>query len=153
MSRISSLDALIFLRGEFLRVWGAFSKSSTSGRNTGRFLHPPYSAEALYSFSFFREMRRLSYTPFAGDRKTIRIRKMASAVILKSPNEYSYRDRMMIHRFQNQIGKACALAAATLILPVLALAQTAPTTSTVRPIAHIPDRRWGAWSSVIDCYL
>ena len=146
MSRISSLDALIFLRGEFLRVWGAFSKSSTSGRNTGRFLHPPYSAEALYSFSFFREMRRLSYTPFAGDRKTIRIRKLASAVILKSPNEYSYRDRMMIHRFHNQIGKACALAAATLILPVLALAQTAPTTSSVRPIAHVPDGGPGALS-------
>jgi hypothetical protein len=112
------LDALIFLRGEFLRAWGAFSKSSTSGRNTGPFLHPPYSAEALYSLSFSRETRRLSYTPFAGDRKTIRIRKLASAVILKSPNEYSYRDGMMIHRFHNQIGKACALAVATLILPV-----------------------------------
>jgi hypothetical protein len=32
---------------------------------------------------------------------------------------------MMICPFHNQIGKACALAAATLILPVLAHAQTA----------------------------
>jgi hypothetical protein len=47
---------------------------------------------------------------------------------IEVPNEYSYFDKMMSHRFHNQIGKACALAAATLILPVLAHAQQiAPT--------------------------
>ena len=153
MSRISSWMLLSFCMASFFEHGVRFRSRAHQEGTRVSFCISPYSAEALYSFSFFREMRRLSYTPFAGDRKTIRIRKMASAVILKSPNEYSYRDRMMIHRFHNQIGKACALAAATLILPVLALAQTAPTTSTVRPIAHIPDRRWGAWSSVIDCYL
>lgn len=46
----------------------------------------------------------------------------------------------MITSFRNHIGKACALAAATLILPVLAHAQTAPTTSTVSPVAvHVPE--------------
>jgi len=51
---------------------------------------------------------------------------------------------MMLHRFHNQIGKACALAAATLILPVLADAQTAPTTSNVRPVARVPEAGPGA---------
>ena len=64
---------------------------------------------------------------------------------IEVPNEYSYLDKMMSHRFHNQIGKACALAAATLILPVLAHAQTAPTTSTtstVRP--RVPEGGPGA---------
>jgi hypothetical protein len=60
---------------------------------------------------------------------------------LEGQNEYSYPDMMMIRRFHNQIGKACALAAATLILPVLAHAQTATTTTTrtPSPVAHVPE--------------
>ena len=47
----------------------------------------------------------------------------------------------MITSFHNQIGKACALAAATLILPVLShAAQTTSTTSTVSPVpVHVPE--------------
>jgi hypothetical protein len=64
---------------------------------------------------------------------------------IEVPNEYSYID-MMIRRFHNQIGKACALAAATLILPVLAHGQAA-TTSTISttPIrASLPEGGPGA---------
>jgi hypothetical protein len=64
---------------------------------------------------------------------------------IEVPNEYSYFDEMMSHRFHNQIGKACALAAATLILPVLAHSQTAPTstTSTAR-VRSVPEGGPGA---------
>jgi hypothetical protein len=48
---------------------------------------------------------------------------------------------MMIPRFHNQIGKACALAAAALILPVLAHAQTAPTapTTSTTYVGRVPE--------------
>jgi hypothetical protein len=41
-------------------------------------------------------------------------------------DKYLHPDEMMHFRRQNRIGKACALIAATLILPVLAYAQTNP---------------------------
>jgi hypothetical protein len=65
---------------------------------------------------------------------------------IEVPDEYSYFDKMMSHRFHNQIGKACALAAATLILPVLAHAQTtAPTTSTTSTVRKsVPEGGPGA---------
>ena len=62
---------------------------------------------------------------------------------IEGQNEYSYIGVMMIRRFHNQIGKACALAAATLILPVLAHAQTA-TTTRPSPVARVPEGGPGA---------
>jgi hypothetical protein len=78
--------------------------------------------------------------------KTIRVRKLGSVAILKCRTNTSYLDKTIIQRLHNQIGKACALAAATLILPVLAQAQIvtistpAPTTSTTTTyVRRVPE--------------
>ena len=87
---------------------------------------------------------RVAYYSVCRRHKNHKNQEIGFRCDIEVPNEYSYFDKMMSHRFHNQIGKACALAAATLILPVLAHAQTAPTTSNVRPVARVPEAGPGA---------
>jgi hypothetical protein len=88
----------------------------------------------------------LDYYSVCRRRKNHKNREIGFRCDIEVPNEYSYFDKMMSHRFHNQIGKACALAAATLILPVLAYAQIAPTTSTTSTVrrASVPEGGPGA---------
>jgi hypothetical protein len=69
---------------------------------------------------------------------------------IEGPNEYFYTDVMM-HRFHNQIGKACALAAATLILPVLA--SRTDYANKRQPFALLRAFQKGPWSCVVDYYF